>query len=270
METAKIAQTAELLTLARTHQQNLSERLRRLRDRSNLQKSLGRKPEKYYSYAQHPQQCGHCSAQPIIGMRLQCDTCMEFSVCERCVGLVSHEHSTWIEVPFEGMHENIGCDGCGQLPLQGIRYHCARCGNFDLCHPCQRRSKHPHQAWKIISPIHITVDLFQPKTVLVPGELATLTLLLRNYSQMPINCVNFLVESGELPFHCHKEFDFPLHPGDSGRVLLTGRVERAPGNYQATLKLLLPEYTELVEGQWTVNFTVKGSGVFQKLKSYFG
>jgi len=270
MEPTDIAQAAETLASAQSFQQSLFTRIRRLQDRRSLRESLGRRPEKYYSYAQHPQQCRQCGEQPIVGMRLQCDTCKDYSVCERCVREVKHEHKTWIEVPFEGTHENIACDGCGQLPLENIRYNCAICGNFDLCHPCQRTMEHPHSSWKIITPIHLIMDIFQAKAIYAPGEMATLTLLIRNHSQMSFNCIAFIVESGKLPFHCHKEFDFPLSPGESARALLTGKVDGAPGPYSATLQVLLPEYNEVVQGEWTVNFSIKGSGVFQKLKSYFG
>ena len=270
MELTDIVQASELLASANSYQQSLFARVKRLQDGSNFRKSLSRRLEKYYSYAQHPQQCRQCGVQPIIGLRLQCDTCKDYSVCESCVGVTKHEHKTWIEVPLEGIHENIGCDGCGETPLLGIRYNCALCGNYDLCHACQRTIKHPHQTWKIITPIHLAVDVFQPKTLYSSGEIGTLTLLLRNHSQMPINLIAFLVDSGELPFRCHKQFEFPLNPGESGRALLTGRIEGAPGAYSATLKILLPEYNEVVEGEWRVQFSVKGSGVFQKLKSFFG
>ncbi len=34
------------------------------------------------------------------------------------------------------VHDGISCDGCGALPLRGVRYRCAFCPNYDLCAPC--------------------------------------------------------------------------------------------------------------------------------------
>lgn len=37
------------------------------------------------------------------------------------------------------IHEQVNCDGCCQSPLQGIRYKCVSCPNFDLCTNCMKR-----------------------------------------------------------------------------------------------------------------------------------
>ena len=34
------------------------------------------------------------------------------------------------------VHTEAGCDGCGALPLCGVRYKCLFCPNYDLCTPC--------------------------------------------------------------------------------------------------------------------------------------
>ena len=34
------------------------------------------------------------------------------------------------------IHSGITCDGCGTIPLCGIRYKCAECVDFDLCSSC--------------------------------------------------------------------------------------------------------------------------------------
>lgn len=41
--------------------------------------------------------------------------------------------------PPQVIHEGVNCDGCGQAPLQGIRYKCSSCPNFDLCSRCIER-----------------------------------------------------------------------------------------------------------------------------------
>jgi len=40
------------------------------------------------------------------------------------------------------VHSSVRCDGCDQFPLQGLRYKCFVCKDYDLCHPCH--VQHPH------------------------------------------------------------------------------------------------------------------------------
>nr|XP_034836754.1 uncharacterized protein LOC117993118 [Maniola hyperantus] len=40
-------------------------------------------------------------------------------------------------------HEGIICDSC-QDPVQGFRYKCVTCDNFDLCQKCEMLERHPH------------------------------------------------------------------------------------------------------------------------------
>ena len=34
------------------------------------------------------------------------------------------------------LHDDISCDGCGKIPIVGIRYKCSTCANYDLCSVC--------------------------------------------------------------------------------------------------------------------------------------
>ena len=34
------------------------------------------------------------------------------------------------------VHKNVKCDGCGAFPIEGIRYKCAVCRDFDYCEKC--------------------------------------------------------------------------------------------------------------------------------------
>jgi hypothetical protein len=36
------------------------------------------------------------------------------------------------------------CDDCGTDPIVGSRYHCERCGDYDLCESCYLKNRHPH------------------------------------------------------------------------------------------------------------------------------
>jgi len=52
------------------------------------------------------------------------------------------------------VHEHVCCDGCGVKPLQGIRYKCAVCPDFDFCEKCEKSRSHhsEHPFLKIRSP----------------------------------------------------------------------------------------------------------------------
>eukprot|EP00743_Colponemidia_sp_Colp-15_P007956 GILK01008617.1.p1 GENE.GILK01008617.1~~GILK01008617.1.p1 ORF type:complete len:339 (-),score=15.71 GILK01008617.1:226-1242(-) len=50
------------------------------------------------------------------------------------------EHARAVIEQF--VHEGVGCDGCGALPIRGMRYRCTSCPErvgFDLCSACFRR-----------------------------------------------------------------------------------------------------------------------------------
>lgn len=40
------------------------------------------------------------------------------------------------------IHFNIICDGCGAHPIQGNRFKCTVCADFDLCSACEEKSTH--------------------------------------------------------------------------------------------------------------------------------
>ena len=50
------------------------------------------------------------------------------------------------------IHQNITCDGCGQIPIVGIRYKCSVCKNLDYCTMCEERKGHEHAMLKIYKP----------------------------------------------------------------------------------------------------------------------
>lgn len=55
--------------------------------------------------------------------------------------------------PETVVHKNVKCDGCGKLPLTGIRYKCYECADFDFCEECEAKLEHPHNFIKIKKPI---------------------------------------------------------------------------------------------------------------------
>ncbi|KAK5236273.1 hypothetical protein LTR47_002999 [Exophiala xenobiotica] len=52
------------------------------------------------------------------------------------------------------IHRGVECNSCGTHPIQGIRYHCANCFDFDLCESCEASSTHvkSHVFFKIRIP----------------------------------------------------------------------------------------------------------------------
>ena len=46
------------------------------------------------------------------------------------------------------MHQNIKCDICGKCPIEGIRYKCLECNDFDLCENCESVHGHQHPLFK--------------------------------------------------------------------------------------------------------------------------
>ena len=49
----------------------------------------------------------------------------------------------------EGSHKNVACDGCGKSPIEGVRYKCSVCEDFDYCQECEETKEHPHAFLKI-------------------------------------------------------------------------------------------------------------------------
>ena len=119
--------------------------------------------------------CDGCGVHPIVGIRYKCGICPNFDFCENCEkkeGL-KHGHpmvrlpslnmlrsikcnlkdSSKKELPKDEkvIFENMNCNGCGAKSIEGIRYKCAVCKNFDYCEKCflENCEKHNHPFIKI-------------------------------------------------------------------------------------------------------------------------
>jgi len=62
----------------------------------------------------------------------------------------------------EGIHYRVKCDGCGVVPIRGIRYKCAVCPDYDLCEQCEASGKH--------EPAHPLVKITRPRCGRNNGE----------------------------------------------------------------------------------------------------
>jgi len=47
-----------------------------------------------------------------------------------------------IKVPVV-VHEGVACNGCSVSPIEGVRYQCQVCDNYDLCERCEAKNEHP-------------------------------------------------------------------------------------------------------------------------------
>jgi Ca2+-binding EF-hand superfamily protein len=52
------------------------------------------------------------------------------------------------------VHRGVECNSCGSCPIQGIRYHCANCFDYDLCETCEANGVHikTHVFYKVRIP----------------------------------------------------------------------------------------------------------------------
>ncbi len=45
------------------------------------------------------------------------------------------------------VHHGITCDGCDMSPIEGVRYKCMSCADFDLCEHCEQNGVHEHHTF---------------------------------------------------------------------------------------------------------------------------
>jgi hypothetical protein len=63
------------------------------------------------------------------------------------------------------VHRGVQCNACSTTPIRGTRWHCANCGDFDLCSYCEATEQHisGHVFYKITVPVpHIPYPKQEP------------------------------------------------------------------------------------------------------------
>ena len=119
--------------------------------------------------------CDGCGKFPIIGIRYKCGVCPNFDYCEDCEKKEGMKHGhPLVRMPLNRMlhsikinlkdiskkelekgkkiiFEKINCNGCGIKSIEGARYKCSICKNFDYCENCLLKncSTHIHPFIKI-------------------------------------------------------------------------------------------------------------------------
>ncbi|CAI2183292.1 9761_t:CDS:2, partial [Funneliformis geosporum] len=110
----------------------------------------------------HNVRCNSCN-EIIRGFRYKCGHCADFDLCAYCIGSEHNNNHVFLKIrnpihidsritllsPFryrnQGfVHEEVGCDVCGQVPIHGIRYKCGKCSNFDICSKCEENISESH------------------------------------------------------------------------------------------------------------------------------
>jgi next-to-BRCA1 protein 1 len=91
--------------------------------------------------------CDGCGMVPITGDRYKCTVCPDFDLCSSCekkeIHPASHALLKLKEPARRDIHYGVTCDGCGVKPIEGVRYKCLDCPNFDLCSACEEKNQHP-------------------------------------------------------------------------------------------------------------------------------
>merc|ERR1719187_1138947 len=50
-------------------------------------------------------------------------------------------------------HHGVTCDACEKHPIEGYRYKCVVCDDYDLCGSCEAEGRHPgHNMMRIANP----------------------------------------------------------------------------------------------------------------------
>ncbi|KAJ5669114.1 hypothetical protein N7462_010184 [Penicillium macrosclerotiorum] len=74
------------------------------------------------------------------------------------------------------IHRGVTCNSCGAMPIQGIRYRCANCIDYDLCETCEAMQVHikTHLFYKVRIPAPFLGNPRQSQPVWYPGKPAML------------------------------------------------------------------------------------------------
>jgi Zinc finger, ZZ type len=121
----------------------------------------------------HNCNCDGCGVRGIHGIRFKCLVCPDFDLCSKCYDAGKHsDHSfnrfdspTAVPIavaaslnPAYKPRHICSCDGCGMQGIQGIRFKCRVCPDFDLCSRCYDAGKHSsHSFNRFDSPTAVPV-----------------------------------------------------------------------------------------------------------------
>lgn len=116
------------------------------------------------------------------------------------------------------IHRGVTCNSCGAMPIQGIRYRCANCIDYDLCETCESMQVHikTHLFYKVRIPAPFLGNPRQSQPVWYPGKPSMLPRSLpRNLAKRLMKETTF--ENTELDalwdqFRCLANYEWPDDP----------------------------------------------------------
>lgn len=147
--------------------------------------------------------CDGCDNIIVEGIRHKCLSCPDYDLCEECIlnRHFIHEGHTFVKIRDEDdlvlgipevkpIHHGVECDGgalctSGSGYIQGVRYKCTSCVDYDLCASCEANPATKHDAShifvKLRQPVHLSTEIFgslsqseaAPPVSSVPVERAT-------------------------------------------------------------------------------------------------
>ncbi|KAI9272536.1 hypothetical protein BY458DRAFT_508547 [Sporodiniella umbellata] len=136
--------------------------------------------------------CDFCNSH-IVGIRQTCTACPDFDLCYSCFGSIQENHppnhtfvaqlvSNEFKKPYDTkehtksvvQHSSVVCDHCDGS-INGIRYKCGHCPDYDLCEKCEEKSAESHTKGhiflKIRDPIEsITESPLLPRVIVRYGS----------------------------------------------------------------------------------------------------
>jgi hypothetical protein len=102
--------------------------------------------------------CDGCAAFPIVGTRYKCGVCDDYDLCGACEEkgdvhpaahpLIMMKTSANAARAEETVvtHWGIVCDHCDKQNIEGVRYKCTVCLDYDLCQQCEGKAEVKHSS----------------------------------------------------------------------------------------------------------------------------
>ncbi len=170
----------------------------------------------------HKVRCGACDSYPIRSDRYKCLNCKQLSLCAQCFehrreptnhksghafvhfkspGELFGRSVTDDDVTFnklkefckDDVHESVSCDGCKRPSIEGLRFKCDTCPNYDLCQQCietgsitkTHKSTHPVIAIPCRAIQQIPIDDIELGDELGSGAFGTDFYKKKNFIKLP-------------------------------------------------------------------------------------